>query len=401
MRNSNFFHAVVMITGTTIGTGILGLPITTSQAGFLPSSLAFVVSWFFMTLAALYILEVKMYFQQHYTLSSLIQFTLGRLGHTLAFFISLILLYALLCTYIMTGASWLKLLLGNYFFLKFYWVAIIFVVVFGTLLTLKERFIYQVNQLLVIALVLSFMIMVGMSIWPINLDLIRYSNPIHVIHSMPLLLTTFGYSVIVPTLTEYLEYDAVKARSAIILGSLIALIAYFIWEWVTLGHIPKSGPNGFDMLYRYGDNGTGVISFFTANPWAMLAGKLFAIFADITSFFGVTLALMHCLSDWLYTKRAHGYNQKRGRLMLLALIPPLLVTLVYPKAFIEILSFAGLSVALLLGLFPALMRIQLSKLTAEYSHPSCSQHLQSILRLMTAVFFTAVIIIELYNLIHG
>ena len=60
MKHANYWHAVIMITGTSIGTGILGLPITTSQAGFWPTILVFIITWLFMTQAALYILDMKM-----------------------------------------------------------------------------------------------------------------------------------------------------------------------------------------------------------------------------------------------------------------------------------------------------------------------------------------------------
>ena len=399
MKHANYWHAVIMITGTSIGTGILGLPITTSQAGFWPTILVFIITWLFMTQAALYILDMKMHYRNHYTLSTLIQLTLGKIGHYSSAFILIVLLYALLSTYIMTGAAWVKLWLAPTSLLTFHWVAIGFVALFGSILTIKERRIYAINNLLGIALAIAFIGMVGLSLWPVNLSLLDYTNPPAILRSMPLLLTTFGFSVVVPSITEYLEYDARQIKSAIILGSFLALVGYVIWEWVTLGHIPRTGPDGFNLLYRYGDNGTGVIHAFsvaTANRWATSAGQLFAIFADVTSFFGIALALMHCLKEWLPIKTPP--HQKHSVIMFLTLFPPLCVTLFYPQAFVAILSFAGLSVALLLGLFPALMRIKLSRLKhPKLTMTTCLQP-STLIAILTAVFFLFVMMIEFYNL---
>jgi tyrosine-specific transport protein len=399
MKHAHYWHAVIMITGTSIGTGILGLPITTSQAGFWPTILMFIITWLFMTQAALYILDVKMHYRSHHTLSSLIQLTLGKIGHYSSALILIILLYALLSTYIMTGTAWLRLWLAPTFLFKFHWVAIGFVTVFGLILTMKDRRIYAINNLLGIALAIAFIIMIGLSLWPINLSLLNYTHPPAILRSMPLLLTTFGFSVVVPTITEYLDYDAGQIKSAIIVGSFLALVGYVIWEWVTLGHIPRTGTTGLNMLYRYGDNGTGVIHAFsvaTGNRWATTAGQLFAIFADITSFFGIALALMHCLKEWLSLKMPP--IQKHRLIMILTFFPPLCVTLFYPEAFVELLSFAGLSVALLLGLFPALMRIKLGRL--KHAESSAAARLQPpiVIAIVTAVFFSFVMIIELYNL---
>ena len=396
-------HAIIMITGTSIGTGILGLPITTSQAGFFPTVLAFVLSWIFMTVAALYILDIKMQFRGSYTLSSLIKLTLGQTGHYVSSILILILLYALLCSYMMTGSAWFSLLCQSLVTLSPSLITLVFVVVFGGLVLFKERFIYPINNVLGFGLGIAFLMTIFLSLWPINLTLIQHIDFPAILPSMPLLLTTFGFSIVVPSVTEYLNYDAQATKSAIIIGSLIAFVTYLLWEWVTLGHIPLIGPMGLTSLNTMGDDGTGVIRSFAAitqNPWITFTGRLFAILAALTSFFGVSLALLHCLKDLTTFK---VYQPKQLLLTLLTFAPPLIITLIYPKAFVQVLSFAGLEVAILLGFLPAIM---VSKTRfIDWKKTNKSGFFSFIFRTknmgvqLTAIFFMLVMIQECFNLI--
>ena len=51
--------AAALVSGTTIGAGVLALPTATAPAGFLPSSAALCVAWFYMTISGLLIAELS------------------------------------------------------------------------------------------------------------------------------------------------------------------------------------------------------------------------------------------------------------------------------------------------------------------------------------------------------
>jgi len=61
LQNNRVFGAILLITGTCIGAGMLALPVSTAQYGLLPSALLFVSCWLTMTFAALLILEVNLW----------------------------------------------------------------------------------------------------------------------------------------------------------------------------------------------------------------------------------------------------------------------------------------------------------------------------------------------------
>ena len=352
MNHRKIFNAVIMVTGTSVGSGILGLPIITSRAGLLPTMLAFLVAWVFMTVAAFYILDVKLQIKGPHNLSSLIKRTLGRPGQVVSSLMIVSLLYALLCTYMMAGSAWLNVFIEPLMVIPGHLAPILFTLILGGLLLCGERFTYNLNNLLGIALLFAFIATVGSSLVPANYDFIKQGEFQAILPSLPLILTTFGFSIVVPALTEYLDYDAKSVKKAIIIGSLLALLAYVVWEWVTLGNI---SPSSFQTMRLSGDNGTGVIvslAHSTHSSSVTFSGQLFAVFAVITSFLGVSLALLHFLSDVMSLKLK---GENKFVLFFMTYLPPIIVTSFYPKAFVQILSFAGIFVAVLLGLFPAMM----------------------------------------------
>lgn len=230
-----------MVTGTSVGTGILGLPIATSNAGFLPTMLAFLIAWIFMTIAALYILEVKMQVRGSYNLSSMIKITLGKTGQIFSAIVIISLLYALLCTYMMAGSAWFNVLIKNYVDINNITIIMIFTMIFSIVLFFGEKFIYNINNILAVCLIIAFLITVSVSFLPSDYTFLEHADISAIFPSLPMLLTTFGFSIIVPAVTEYLDYDKRSVYHAIIWGGIISLIAYIVWEWVTLGHIPLFG----------------------------------------------------------------------------------------------------------------------------------------------------------------
>ncbi len=394
MTNRKILNAIIMVTGTSVGSGILGLPIMTSSAGLISTVIAFIVAWVFMTLSAYYILDIKMQLKGPFNLSSLIKLTLGRSGQLISSIMIILLLYALLCTYMIAGGGWLSVLAQGLVSIPEHYAGIIFTVLFGLILLLGQRLTYNLNNILGIALLFAFIATIASSLSPSSYDFVKQGDFQAILPSMPLILTTFGFSIVVPALTEYLDYHERSVKIAIIIGSLMALLAYVIWEWVTLGHIPLEGPYGFLRMKQLGDDGTSVmiaLAASTDSSWVTFSGQLFAVFAVITSFLGVSLALLHFLADTL-TLQSTGSN--RLMLFVLTYLPPILITCFYPKAFVQILSFAGLFVAVLLGLFPALMVFKNKKLSLRCLNK------QTLIILSVVLFFIAVIIQEVINLAY-
>ena len=58
-KHGSILGGMLLITGSCIGAGMLGLPILTGLAGFYPTLVMFFLAWAFMTTTALLLVEVN------------------------------------------------------------------------------------------------------------------------------------------------------------------------------------------------------------------------------------------------------------------------------------------------------------------------------------------------------
>ena len=93
----------LLITGSCVGAGMLGLPILSGLAGLGPALIMFAVSWAFMTLTGLLLVEASGWFSKQVNMLSIVEYALGRIGKILCWGAYLFLFYALLVAY--TSAS--------------------------------------------------------------------------------------------------------------------------------------------------------------------------------------------------------------------------------------------------------------------------------------------------------
>lgn len=348
--------AILLIAGTAIGAGMLALPISTAANGFALSLLAFFICWFFMVVAALLLIEVILYLPGEKDLISLVGTTFGTGGKWIASTAYLLLLYALICAYLQGSSAWFATILEEFHITLPALLSIsLLILVFGTIVFFGTAIVEKINRYLVFGLFITYLILVASAFPKVELTKIATWQVAKLSQSFPLIITAFGFSVILPSLTTYLNRDIRALRSAVIVGSFIPLIIYLLWEFVALGIIPVTGTISFQTLVEHHDNGTGVaiaLQQLVGKNWITQSSRWFAIFAILTSLLGVSLALFHFLADALNIKKA---PPQRLLLVAFTYLPPLLVVLLYPAGFGKILSFAGLIVAVLLGILPAIM----------------------------------------------
>ena len=108
---SRFIGGILLIIGTSIGAGMLALPIANAATGFWQSSIFLFLCWVFMTLGAFFILEANLYLPKGKNMISMAQATLGNYGLLIAWVSYLFLLYTLLSAYISGGTDILNSLL--------------------------------------------------------------------------------------------------------------------------------------------------------------------------------------------------------------------------------------------------------------------------------------------------
>jgi len=353
-KKNRLFGAILLVSGTTIGAGMLVLPVTTGLAGFFPSILIMTAVWLYMMLTAFYFLEVNLRVKGESNFISMVRKTLGRPGEIISWVIYLLLLYALTAAYLLGCSQILNDFFGpllSFHVPHWIWPLAIFIF-FASFVYLGTQIADFLNRLMMIGLVVSYLGIIILGCRHISLPMLAYTDWKFLLPSVSLILTTFGYHIIIPTLTTYLEHDSKLLKKAIFIGSLIPFIVYILWQMVVMGIVPIFGENSLTEAAEKGLQITFFLKTLLDSPWISVAIRCFAFFAIVTSLLGVSLSLTDFLADGLKIKKTYW---GKFFLILLTFVPPLVFAIFYPTGFIVALNYAGIFVVILLALLPSLM----------------------------------------------
>lgn len=354
LHTNRLIGGILLVSGTSIGAGMLALPVISSFAGFFPSFLLLFLSWLFLFTTSLLLLDVNLAFPGEVNLITMAGRTLGLFGKAVTWIAYLLLLYSLTAAYI---AGCAPLFLKFFHYLTGYsapsWVGPFpLLILFGLFVYLGTQAVDWVNRLLMFGLIFTYILLVAFLPPHIESTLLQHMDMKAMWIAVPVLITSYGFHIIIPTLTTYLNHDKKKLRLILFIGSLIPFIVYSLWEFLILGVVPLEGEQSLTSAYLNGETGAASLSYILQNSWISTLVSAFSFFAIITSFLGVSLSLSDFLTDGLHMKR---YSLGREFACLLTFVPPLIFVLTYQRGFILALQFAGIFVAILLCILPALM----------------------------------------------
>lgn len=356
--DSKLIGSVLLIVGTSIGAGMLGLPIATAQLGFAGSLVWLVASWVVMTLGAFLLLEVNLWLPQNSNLISMAKATLGPIGQFISWTTFLLLLYSLLCAYISGGSDLFhNLLVASHFDVARSSSTLAFTALFATVVCMGIKAIDYVNRSLMFVKLGAFFLLVFLLmpfVEPTKLadgDLKKLGS----LTAIMVTITAFGYASIIPSLRIYFAGNVHKLKLAIVIGSLIPLICYILWDLVIMGVIPLAGEHGMISIL-HSPNATSdmvnTLNGIVANGSVTFCTKLFTSICVVTSFLGVSLCLSDFMADALRTEKK---GMSAAIIYALTFIPPVAIVLFFPNAFIKALEYAGIYCVVLLILLPAWM----------------------------------------------
>lgn len=353
---SRFIGGILLIVGTSIGGGMLALPVANAATGFWQSSLFLFICWAFMTLGAFFILEANLYLPRGKNMISMASATIGKYGLLAAWVSYLCLLYALLSAYISGGADVLNNLLHKLgLHLNEWQASTLFTLIFGLIVYGGIYSVDYANRVLMFGKLTVYFILVVLIAPYIELPHFAHGNIQYVAGSIMILITSFGFAIIVPNLRDYFDDDVKQLKKVILIGSLIPLICYVAWDAVIIGSLPSAGDNGLDSLMNNPHTTSALANLLSEKIHSKTISALFNFFTSIcmlTAFLGVSLCLYSFLADGLKLRETgkHGVG-----LFILTFAPPLILVLFYPGAYIHALGYAGIFCIILLLLLPALM----------------------------------------------
>lgn len=354
-QHSKFIGGILLIVGTSIGGGMLALPVANAAAGLWYSSFFLLSCWAIMTLGALFILEANLYVSRGKHMVSMAAETMGRPGILLSWLSYLFLLYTLLAGYISGGSDVFgSLAHGIGLTLAPWQSSLLFTLVFGLVVYGGIHQVDLLNRCLMFGKLGVYILLVFLISPHIKFQHFSGGDFSSIVGSVMILITSFGFAIIVPNLRDYFNDDIPKLRRVIIIGSLIPLVCYMAWDAVIMGNIPAQQLSALMHSEHTNSELAQALSLTVNNGVISSFFNFFTSICILTAFLGVALCLISFLADGL---RVEQKGQAGLGLFLLTFAPPLLIVLYYPGAYIHAMHYAGIFCVILLLLLPVLMTI--------------------------------------------
>lgn len=366
---------ILLVAGTSIGAGMLALPITTGVGGFYSAAGLFILCFIYMLITLFMLLEANLHEPSvEANIISMAKKHLGAFGAITGWFSFLLLLYAVAAAYMSAGGSLVakfifhgdnthqQTLVGIYLFTGVFAV----IVYFGAWL------VDYINRFLMIGLIGSYFALVFFVTPHVDVSNLTHGKPIYLLAALPIVILSFTSHIIVPSLRMYLKNNVPQLKKALLYGNIVPLVFYLIWEFNILGVLPSTGPHGLEAIAKGPHPVAGLTEALHKHlglGWIAGLVGAFSLFALVTSFQAVMLSLTDFLSDGLQIKKTHAGCI---RLLLFTVIPPLLFAIYFPSGFVLALSYAGVFVAILYGILPPLMLWKIryrDKATADFVVP--------------------------------
>ncbi|WP_087112452.1 aromatic amino acid transport family protein [Parendozoicomonas haliclonae] len=377
--SSPLLGATMIVAGTTIGAGMLALPIISYGLGFPLLIALLLLCWVFMAFAATLTLDVNLATGTGNSLFVMARKTLGRPGRFICLLATSFLFYALLAAYIAGGGEQIAAYISAYsytanhspgFFSTSGWAMCLFVLIFGTIASIGAHNVDACNRLLFFCMLATFLISLVLLAPDVQLSnlyggALNKGNPyegsaedhtlVAALAVLPVIFTSFGYHGSIPSLIAYANANRPQLQKVFIFGSLLPLVLYLLWLGVTLGQLDNET---LAIIAREGSVASLIEQLVNLQPNDTLPISsvihIFTNLALVTSFLGVGLGFF----DFIHSVIG---SHSRALTAVAVFTPPLLIALYLPGAFVTALSFAALALAVLAILLPAAMALKLRK----------------------------------------
>lgn len=331
-KSLSWIDATAVIAATTVGAGILALPIALSAFGTYGSALFLAVMGVLSLAAALMVAEALMRTDGGVHFPALVGRYLGRWGGALTFAGLAIYVYGSLTAYLIAGGALANALSGgavpNWLGSVAYFAALTGIVYAGTKAVRGSE---DASTVIVIVL--------AAAVIALALPFSGTVNATAAVADVPpafgvVLFAYFAHEVI-PSVRRRMGGDWRGLLKALALGTLIPAVLYVAWTVVIIGAVPhpllvEAGANGQPATVPLGIVAGGLVA---------LIGGVFAVFSMGSSYVGACFALADMFADLLASMKVRA---GRWAAVALSVLPALALALLRPHSFVEMLELAGI-----------------------------------------------------------
>lgn len=359
LKRPSVIGGAMIIAGTAVGAGMFSIPIVTSGVWFTGSIILLIYTWACMFFSGLMILEANMNYPAGASFHTIVKDLLGPVWNSINGLSITFVLYILTYAYISAGSSIITHNLATVFPVSQMVAGLAFSILVSFFVWLSTRAVDRLSTILIGGMVITFILSVGGMFTQVSPAILFNQSAgsdtqylPFALAALPYLLASFGYHGNVPGLVKYYRKDSKSVVRSLLIGTLIALVIYILWQYVIQGNISRDSfkqiiaeGGNIDALLRQMDTSTGnstVSKFLT----------LFSYMALASSFLGVTLGLFDYLADFFKFK---DNGTGRFKSAVVTFLPPTVLALLLPNGFLYAIGFAGLAATVWAVIVPAMM----------------------------------------------
>ncbi len=316
--NTRLLKSIATLSGAVIGAGIFGIPYVFSQAGFFTGLVNLLFLGLVFLIVNLYVGEISLRTKGKHQLVGYAEKYLGKKGKTIMLITGMIAVYGAMVAYATAEGEIFAALFGvNSLIASLAFIAVMIYIVYQGISSVTKWELFLNAGIIIIALIMFVLCLFNID--PSNLTGFSLSK---IFIPYGVIMFAFLGMEAIPDLRETLNSHKKLLRKSIIYGSLIPLAIYLLF---TIGVLGVTGTSTSEVatLELGAQLGTS----------ALYLGNIFAIFAMATSFLVMALALF-----WVYNI---DYKIKPLTTSLLVFIPTIVLTIIKPGSFIQLLAISG------------------------------------------------------------
>ncbi|MDR1907819.1 MAG: hypothetical protein LBQ43_03055 [Holosporales bacterium] len=349
-------RAIFILSGTAIGSGMISLPLVLAHIGVASSILIMLMCAFITYISALIRTELNLHSDCRFTLE-LVGLKFSGKGAALIGNISLrVLQFALLSAYICglsavigAGSTALKLAVACGVFV---------------LLATSSGKIISINQKLFMTLLTVILFSIICMMFNVTIDSLPHNTNKIMLPQLcvvlPTLFTSFGFQGSLHSITKFCNNDKKMIKTACLWGSFLPAAVYIAWIVGVMTMIHNSQPELFAQMTTQGIGISELIHALCSVSNATIVKSavfIISVLAIGTSIIGVGLALVDDLDLAIesFDKRLDNVWKKRALSAGLAVVPAVFVAVLVPNAFVKVLSFAGMILAVIAIFLPTFL----------------------------------------------
>lgn len=348
----------MIIAGTSIGAGMLGLPTISAGMWFFWSMLVLFGTWALMLLSSKALLEVNLHYEPGASFDTLVKDTLGQ-GWNIVNGVSVaFVLYILIYAYVSGGGSIVRhtceAVLG--FEPNKTAAGVMFAVFLTACVWWSTWIVDRISVIMMCGMVVTFVLSMTGMLSQIKTGFLLDAGgsggeAVFCLVALSTYLTSFCFHASVPSMVKYFGKDPVSINKCLIYGTVIALVCYFVWIFAADGNISREGFKG---VIAAGGNVGDLIKAAGTDSGDFIRRMLesFAAMAVATSFLGAGLGLFDYMADML---KFDDSRLGRSKTTLATFLPPTIGGLIWPDGFLVAIGWAGFAAAVWSVIVPALM----------------------------------------------